>query len=217
MRRRGKRGGKKRKRRAGVRRNQTKSERLGKGHLRILYWNCGSIEQRKTVIEKAVYSADIICLQETKLGESKTFKAPLGFKEPIYNRKGHGQLIMVRSEIEYRELDVSRWNTDNLHLVAIELRNQPVRNIVNIYACNKSMKKDNWMVLDEMQRSLPGESIFCGDFNARGNLWGNMITNPQGEALEDALDHCDLVCINDGSMTRQSMRLCTSLGNYMGQ
>ena len=62
------------------------------------------------------------------------------------------------------------------------------------------------MVLDEMQRSLPRESIFCGDFNARGNLWGNMITNPQGEALEDALDHCDLVCINDGSTTRQSMR-----------
>ena len=51
-------------------------------------------------------------LQETKLGVSKTFGA-MGFKEPIYNRKGHGQLIMVKDEIEHRELDVSRWNTDN--------------------------------------------------------------------------------------------------------
>ena len=58
-----------------------------------------------------------------------------------------------------------------------------------------------------MQKSLPGESIFCGDFNARGELWGNVITNPQGEALEDALDHCDLICINDGSMTRMANRL----------
>ena len=44
------------------------------------------------------------------------------------------------------------------------------------------------MMLDEMQRSLPGESIFCGDFNARGQLWRNTIINSQGEALEDALD-----------------------------
>ena len=44
--RRRKRGGKGRKRRAGARRSQKKSERIGKSHLRILYWNCRSLEQR---------------------------------------------------------------------------------------------------------------------------------------------------------------------------
>lgn len=194
-----------RKRRAGARKHRTKSERLGRGHLRVLYWNCSSVSLRRTVVEKVAYSADILCLQETRLGEFKSFGA-MGFKQPVYNRKGHGQLIMVRNEIEYRELDVSRWNTENLHLVAIELQKQPVRNIINVYACNCTMKEKDWMILDEMQKSLPGETIFCGDFNARGELWGNVITNPQGEALEDALDHCDLICINDGSMTRMASR-----------
>ena len=63
-RRRGKRGGKKRKHRAGVRRNQLKSERLAKSHLRVMYWNCRSLEQRGVVAEKLAYSCDILCLQE---------------------------------------------------------------------------------------------------------------------------------------------------------
>ena len=50
-RRRGKRGGKKRRRRAGARKNQTKAERLAKSNLRILYWNCTSLEQRRAVVE----------------------------------------------------------------------------------------------------------------------------------------------------------------------
>ena len=53
---------------------------------------------------------------------------------------------------------------------------------------------------------LPGATLICGDFNARGELWGNSITNPQGVALEDALDKCHLTCINDGSITRQASR-----------
>ena len=40
----------------------------------------------------------------------------------------------------------------------------------------------------------------------KGELWGNVITNPQGEALEDALDKCYLTCINDRSITRRATR-----------
>ena len=129
-----------------------------------------------------------------------------GFEEPVYNRKGHGQVIMVRSTVQFGELDVSKWCSESLHLVAVELLNQPVRNVINVYACNSTMKESDWMVIDDLQRSLPGESVLCGDFNARGALWGNAITNSQGEALKDALDRCDLVCVNDGSMTRMGMR-----------
>ena len=61
-------------------------------------------------------------------------------------------------------------------------------------------------MLDDMQRALPGETVFCGDFNSRGREWGNSVTNPQGIALEDALDQCDLSCLNTGSMTRLASR-----------
>ena len=201
-RRRGKRGGKKRKHRAGVRKGQLKSERLAKSHLRVVYWNCRSIERRGVVPEKLAYSCDILCLQETKLGANKTFNV-LGYQKPVYSRIGHGQVILVADSIKFSTLDLRRWSSDNLHLVGIELHNQPVRYVINAYACNNSMKKqDDWLVLDDMQEALPGKMLICGDFNARGSDWGNTITNQQGTALEDALDSCNLIYLNDGRMTR---------------
>ena len=199
------RGGKKRKRRAGARRHQSKCERLGKGNLRILYWNCSSLNERGVVAEKLAYSADVVCMQETNLGQYKTFKV-LGFGETIYNRDHHGQVVIVRKEIKHKQLDVTRWSSDNLHLVAVELIDQPVRNVINVYACNNAVNENEWLALDDMQRTLPGETIFCGDFNARGSEWGNTRTNPQGIALENALDQCNLMCISEGCMTRMASR-----------
>ena len=195
---RGKRGGGRgKKRRAGARRNQLKTDRLFKTNLRVLYWNCGSLNVRSATAEKLAYPTDVLCLQETQRHVIK----PRGFAPPICNDHGHGQLILISNEINHRVLDLSRWSSDNLHLVGIELRDQLIRNIVNVNACNRSMKMEDWLVLDDMQSTLPGESIFCGDFNARGSFWGNKVTNSQGEALEDALDRCYLTCINNGSIT----------------
>ena len=145
---------------------------------------------------------DIVCLQETQHAVIR----PIDFHSPITSKKGHGQLILVRKGIKHKELDVTRWASDNLHLVAVEISEQPVRNIVNVYAFNRSMKEQDWLILDDLQNTLPGETVLCGDFNARGELWGNSVTNPQGKALEDALDKCYLTCINDGSITRMATR-----------
>ena len=199
-RRRGKGRGKKR--RSGQRKNQSKSERLAKSNMRILYWNCGSLNVRKAEAEKLACTADIVCLQETQQHIIK----PLDFQPPICNNLGHGQLICVRKGIRFKPLELSQWTNDSLHLCGVELIDQPVRNIVNVYACNRTKKEENWMVLDAIQSKLPGDVIFCGDFNARGSLWGNTILNPQGEALEDALDKSNVTCINNGSMTRQASR-----------
>ena len=50
------------------------------------------------------------------------------------------------------------------------------------------------------------KTVLCGDFNARGALWGNTVVNLHGEALSDALDKCYLRCINDGYITRMATR-----------
>ena len=78
---------------------------------------------------------------------------------PLTNEKGHGQIIAIRKGIKHRELDVTRWSSDNLHLIAAELTEQPVRNIVNMYACNKTLKEQDWMILDDIQTTLPGPTI----------------------------------------------------------
>ena len=194
-----KRGGKGRKRRAGARRNQKKAERIAKANLRIINWNCRSLSARGVLADKVVYGADVVCLQETRLGESEY---TLDDFHTYYSRTGHGQVIFVRSSIRHCLLDVSRWATPSLHLSAVELQDQPIRNVVNVYACNATMTVDQWSALAELEESLPGVTLLCGDFNARGSEWGNAITNPQGTALENALDQTTLACLNNGSMTR---------------
>ena len=131
---------------------------------------------------------------------------PIDYHDLIKNEAGHGQLIAVRKQIKHKQLDVSRWASQNLHLLAVELEDQPVRNVVNVYACCGTMKEQDWMALDNLQSTLPGETLLCGDFNARGALWGNTVTNSQGEALEDALDKCYLSCLNNGEITRVATR-----------
>ena len=199
-RRRGK--GRDKRRRAGARRLQSKIERKAKNHLRIVYWNCGSLSVRPRAAEMLAYEADILCIQETQ----KAVVKPLDFHPPVTNDAGHGQLILIRKSIKYRELDVSRWSSRNLHLVAVELSEQPIRNIDNVYACCTTMKEQDWLVLDDLQKTLPGEPMLCGDFITRGALWGNTVINPQVEALEDALDRCYLRCINNEQITRMATR-----------
>lgn len=43
--------------------------------------------------------------------------------------------------------------------------------------------------------------IFCGDFSARGKWWSSVITNQQGEDLDDVLMSINLVCLNDRRVT----------------
>ena len=203
-RKRSKRGGRKKKKRAGARKNQLKSDRIAKTGLRVLYWNCTSLHVRGAIAEKLAYSADVVCLQETKLGEMKSIHVE-GFNT-VYNREGHGQVILVRKTIKFSEIDVKQWASPNLQVHAVQLLDQPVSNIVNVYACNRVVTEEEWAKLGDMEVSLSGTTIMCGDFNARGADWGNVVTNPQGSALEDALVLTNLSCINDGRMTRRAQR-----------
>ena len=199
-----KRGGKRRKRRAGVRRNQWKCERLGRSHLRILHWNCGSIYQRGAILENIIYSADITCLQETRLGHSYTFK-PAGYNT-IYNRSHHGQAIVIRNDINYWEVTITNTISDKIQFLAIEIIGHKIQYVVNVYARNNALKAEDWAILEDIHQRLNGKTIFCGDFNARGYLWGNTVLNDQGTALEAALDSSDLLVANNGQMTRFATR-----------
>ena len=104
---------------------------------------------------------DIVCLKETQHAVRK----PVDFEEPAIKK-----LILVRKRIKLRELDVTRWASDNLRLIAVEVLEQPVRNIVNVYACCKTMEEQDWMIFDDLQSTLPGEPLLCGDLNARGEI-----------------------------------------------
>ena len=102
-----------------------------------MFWNCGSLNVMKRTAELLAGDADIICLQET---QHTTFRPP-EFQTLITNEKGHGQIIAIRKSIKHRELDVTRWSSDNLHLIAVKLTEQPVRNIVCVHVTKHSRNR----------------------------------------------------------------------------
>ena len=79
---------------------------------------------------------------------------PEGFQMTVRNDFWHGQLTIVRLSIKNKEMDVSRWSTDNLHLVAVELLEQRICNIINVYGCSFTMKEQERMALDDLHTHL---------------------------------------------------------------
>ena len=201
-RRRGKRGGKPKLRRA-KRKFVKKCERLAKNNLRIITWNCSSVKQRGPVLERLVHDADIVLLQETRCkAEGYKLRIP-GFRI-ISNHKNRGQAIIARNEIKASEIKLDKYETDGLQLMGVQVDTGTTKvSLINVYACNDSLVTTaQWNVLERITREIGGKFMFCGDFNARGRAWGNTITKPQGEALEDYLISSQLICINDNTCTR---------------
>ena len=99
--------------RAGKRRTRLKYVRLGMNNIRIIYWNVASIRQRGLILERLVFSADIIALQETRLREGSL--SMTGFNV-YYNRRHLGLAILVRDSIPVTEVDVSRWDSDDFQV-----------------------------------------------------------------------------------------------------
>ena len=58
---------------------------------------------------------DIVCLEETQ----HVVQKQVDFQAPVINKTEHGQLILVGKGIKFRELDVTRCASDNLHIIAL--------------------------------------------------------------------------------------------------
>lgn len=201
------RGGQRRGHRAGRRGRELKHQRLAKTHLRICFWNCGSARQRGEVLERLVYESDIILLQETRCEADKFALKVTGYVAILDSTK-HGQAILIKKDIKATEIDLKQYSTDNVQLqgICVTHNNAPL-NIINVYACNNCFTHDgDWDFLSKICVNLHGEILFCGDFNARGASWGNVVTNMQGLQLENQMLGMDLLCINDGQATRLSLR-----------
>ena len=48
--------------------------------------------------------------------------------------------------------------------------------------------KASWDFLEQLEGELGDPTVMCGDLNARSSMWNQQGNNPQGKALEEALD-----------------------------
>lgn len=60
--------------------------------------------------------------------------------------------------------------------------------------------------MEEVMEQIGEPVIWLGDFNARNPLWGSRVRDDNGSTVEEFMDRCGLVCMNDGRPTRFEIR-----------
>ena len=89
-------------------------------------------------------------------------------------------------------IDLDKWCNDSRELMGIRLEKPDHRHkslvIINAYIHQKTHgSKESWEFLEEIEDEFGDTIVVCGDFNARSKIWDTQGTNPQGLALEAAL------------------------------
>ncbi len=168
--------------------------------LHILQWNCNSILNKQVEFKKFLNSfnslPDVICLQETRLGNKY-------FKCESYNvlsvPTDRGVCFLIRKDLSFSKFTHLKFNNVEGISVVIHSMSGPIE-IVNLY-CSPSKPLDE----EDLKFLFNKDNVFiCGDFNSKSTLWGSSFSDTRGRFLESLLDNSDLVCLNSGSPTRFS-------------
>ena len=169
----------------------------------ILQWNIRGLRSNHVQLSKILQdlSADVICLQETKLSDD-TFKYGK-FKTYHHVNKNNliaagGVSIFVKNNIIQSRIQL------NTSMQAIAVRVNLFRpiTICNIYFPNPS--NDPLFTVNNLVnllKQLPKPYIILGDFNSKSPLWGCPDTDNYGDIIEDFIFETGLCVLNDGSFT----------------
>ena len=71
-------------------------------------------------MEKLVYEVDIVLLQETRCKDDG-YRLKIPRFRVIASHKNHGQAIIARNDVKVTELDVEKYESDGLQLMAVEV------------------------------------------------------------------------------------------------
>lgn len=171
----------------------------------VLQWNARSLisngQEFKKYVDDFNVKPHIICVQETWLKPNLSFVVQ-GYSVVRKDRNkgtGGGVITFIKQDVAFREVNV----IEELEAVVVEVKaeSQNIR-IINFYNPCKSLNK-------ELYKDIGGDGkcrvVWCGDFNAHSTLWGSTNNDPNGNVVEEILDENDLVCLNDGSVTRMDV------------
>uniref|UniRef100_A0A3B3BBF5 Reverse transcriptase domain-containing protein n=1 Tax=Oryzias melastigma TaxID=30732 RepID=A0A3B3BBF5_ORYME len=168
----------------------------------LLQWNARSLlangQEFKHFIREMHVKPDVVCVQETWLKPSLDF-GMCGYtvlRRDRNNGVGGGCATFIKSGIPYRLLGTG----SVLEYVAVEIweKGDPIT-VINFYNPCARLELQSLMSIEGRgQRRV----IWCGDFNAHSTVWGSVHTDTNGRVIEDLMDECELVCLNDGRGTK---------------
>nr|CAH7748854.1 unnamed protein product [Callosobruchus chinensis] len=171
--------------------------------IKILQWNIRSIACSKGSLIHIInkYKINIIVLSEIWLKKHQCMNIK-GFNviQKLRDDGYGGVAIYIAQSIPYIEKEIYTVHNTGIEACAVELYSgeysfvsiiyrPPSANVTTINGCNIFSQFGN-------------KTIYCGNFNCRHIMWGNLENTTQGNILYNAMDEFDLICANDGSPTR---------------
>ena len=166
-----------------------------------MQWNCKGLRTRAEDLKMLMHDHNpgVICLQETKLGNS-IYNPGLNYnmyhKSPRNGDRAHGGVaIIINKSIQHSNIPL---NT-NLQAVAIRACFDQ-----EITVCSLYLPPRSGFTLNEIQlliNQLPPPFLLLGDFNSHNPLWGGDTLDTEGRVIDDFILNNDLSLYNDGSMT----------------
>lgn len=169
----------------------------------IIQWNTRSLNSNKHYLQNYLNNnkVDIVILSEIWLKS----KSQVNFRNYNFICKcrdsGKGGVgILIANNLAYQEVNLTNNLTNNnIEVCAIKLDLSNIH-VVSLYKPPSVQASTNdWNIFFSQ---FTGEVIIGGDFNAQSRIWGSISDNNQGKRLVDAIDHCNLVVLNDGNPTR---------------
>ena len=111
------------------------------------------------------------------------------------NRKGGGLATLVSKELSAWEQPIDLYtNSANMEIQNINIQyKQRLYNIVNIYIPPEGNREDQLSILGKL---IKENTVIAGDINCRVKMFGDTITNKEGEILEQWVTRQGLHCFN---------------------
>ena len=166
-----------------------------------MQWNCKSLRSRNEDLKVILKEENpgVICLQETKLGNSP-YNPGLNYDaytmNPRDGDRAHGGVaIIVSKMVQHRSIPL---NTA-LQAVAVQVCFERDITICSIYLPPRSGITMN--DIQSLARQLPPPFVLLGDFNSHNPLWGGNTSDVEGRIIDDFIQNNDLSIFNDGAMT----------------
>ena len=167
----------------------------------IIQWNCRGIRSKSENLKVLCREMNpkVICLQETKLGESD-FNAGMNYcvyKSPplVSERAKGGTALIVSKNIQHEIVNI---NT-SLQATAVRVLFDKLITVCSLY-----LPPDlcfNTADLQNLITQLPSPFLLLGDFNSHNPLWGGTTLDGKGKTIEDLICNNQISLFNDGSFT----------------
>lgn len=176
----------------------------------ILQWNCRGIKANynEILILLSLLTPQIICLQETKLGQSDdvTFRnyTSYNYINKDCQKASGGSTILIKSDIAHNVIDLHT----NLQAIAVKASLNKTITICSVYIPpNFALTQND---LENLLLQLPRPFMLLGDFNGHSQLWGCSDQNKKGKIIEEFITENDLCLLNN----KQPTYLHPAFGTY---